>query len=122
MKQKISKPLSSNNKKPFVLFKKIVLNSYFLIIISFIFWMIFFDNASWLVIRELNNEISKYKEQVDFYKSEFEKNDKFYKKLMLNKFEKEKFARENYFMKKSNEEIFILVIDSSSLAQKNTNK
>ena len=119
MKQKISKPLSSNNKKPFILFKKIVLNSYFLIIISFIFWMIFFDNTSWLVIRELNNEISKYKEQVDFYKNEFEKNDKFYKKLMLNKSEKEKFARENYFMKKNNEEIFILVIDSTSLAQKN---
>ena len=38
---------------------------------------------------------------------------------MLNKSEKEKFARENYFMKKSNEEIFILVIDSSSLVQKN---
>ena len=119
MKQKISKPLSSNNKKPFILFKKIVLNSYFLIIISFIFWMIFFDNASWLVIRELDKEINKYEEQVNFYKNEFEKNDKFYKKLMLNKSEKEKFARENYFMKKSNEEIFILVIDSTSLAQKN---
>ena len=42
-------------------------------------------------------------------------NDDFFKKLMTNKSEKEKFARENYFMKKPNEEIFILVVDSTNL-------
>ena len=104
MKQNTSETTSPNNKRLPIL-KKIAWNKYSLAIILFIIWMIFFDNTSWLVI--------------NFYKNEFEKNDKFYKKLMLNKSEKEKFARENYFMKKSNEEIFILVIDSSSLAQKN---
>ena len=110
MKQNTSETTSPNNKRLPIL-KKIAWNKYSL--------AIFFDNTSWLVIRELDKEINKYEEQVNFYKNEFEKNDKFYKKLMLNKSEKEKFARENYFMKKSNEEIFILVIDSSSLAQKN---
>lgn len=118
MKQNTSETTSLNNKRLPIL-KKIAWNKYSLVIILFIIWMIFFDNTSWLVIRELDKEINKYEEQVNFYKNEFEKNDKFYKKLMLNKSEKEKFARENYFMKKSNEEIFILVIDSSSLAQKN---
>jgi hypothetical protein len=33
---------------------------------------------------------------------------------MFNKSEREKFARENYFMKKKNEEIFILVVDSAN--------
>jgi hypothetical protein len=33
---------------------------------------------------------------------------------MNNKSEKEKYARENYFMKKPNEEIFILVVDSAN--------
>ncbi len=80
--------------------------------------MVFFDSTSFLVINELNGEINKYEEQLDYYKTEYKKNDDFYKKLMNNKSEKEKFARENYFMKKPNEEIFILVVDSSKIAKK----
>ena len=77
--------------------------------------MIFFDNTSFLVVNELNGEIKRYEKQLAYYKEEYQKNDEFFKKLMNNKSEKEKFARENYFMKKPNEEIFILVVDSTNL-------
>ena len=73
---------------------------------------------SFLVINELNGEITRYENQLNFYKTEYEKNDRFFRKLMNNKQEKEKYARENYFMKKPNEEIFILVVDSSKIAKK----
>lgn len=96
-------------------FRKYVVNKYFIAVFAFLVWMIFFDSTSFLVINEMNGEINKYQKQLDFYKSEYEKNDAFYKKLMNNKDEKEKFARENYFMKKPNEEIFILVVDSSKV-------
>lgn len=102
----------------FKFFQSYVLNKYILTIFLFLVWMIFFDKTSFLVIHELNGEINKYEEQLDYYKSEYEKNDKFYKKLMNNKSEKEKYARENYFMKKPNEEIFILVVDSANIAKK----
>ncbi|WP_144281708.1 FtsB family cell division protein [Chryseobacterium echinoideorum] len=95
-----------------------ILNKYVITIVLFLVWMIFFDKTSFLVIHELNGEINKYEEQLEYYKSEYEKNDKFYKKLMNNKSEKEKYARENYFMKKPNEEIFILVADSANIAKK----
>jgi len=98
--------------------QKYVLNKYTVTIVLFLVWMIFFDKTSFLVIHELNGEINKYEEQLDYYKAEYEKNDAFYKKLMNNKSEKEKYARENYFMKKPNEEIFILVVDSSNIAKK----
>jgi cell division protein FtsB len=101
--------------------QKYLLNKYFITVFLFLIWMIFFDSTSWLVIKDLNQEISKYEEQLDYYKTEYHKNDAFYKKLMNNKSEKEKFARENYFMKKKNEEIFILVVDSASVNQKNKN-
>lgn len=100
------------------LIQKYILNKYVITICLFLVWMIFFDKTSFLVINELNGEINKYEEQLDYYKSEYEKNDKFYKKLMNNKSEKEKYARENYFMKKPNEEIFILVVDSTNIAKK----
>lgn len=98
--------------------QKYLLNKYFITIFLFLIWMIFFDSTSWLVIKDLNQEIDKYEEQLAYYKTEYQKNDAFYKKLMNNKSEKEKFARENYFMKKENEEIFILVVDSSAIEKK----
>ncbi|WKS94579.1 FtsB family cell division protein [Riemerella columbina] len=91
-----------------------VLNRYVVTILCFFVWMIFFDNNSFLVINELNQEISQYEEQLEYYKQEYKKNDAFYKKLMYDRGEKEKFARENYFMKRPNEEIFILVVDSTN--------
>ncbi|RZJ41104.1 MAG: septum formation initiator family protein [Chryseobacterium sp.] len=99
-------------------FQTYVFNKYLLTLVGFLVWMIFFDSTSFLVINELNGEIKRYENQLDFYKTEYEKNDKFYRKLMNNKDEKEKYARENYFMKKPNEEIFILVVDSSKIAKK----
>lgn len=95
-----------------------ILNKYVITICLFLIWMVFFDKTSFLVINELNGEINKYEDQLDYYKTEYEKNDQFYKKLMNNKSEKEKYARENYFMKKPNEEIFILVVDSANIAKK----
>lgn len=98
--------------------RRYILNKYIITIVLFLVWMIFFDSTSFLVINELNQEIKKYEQQLDYYKTEYKKNDDFYKKLMNNKDEKEKYARENYFMKKPNEEIFILVADSTSIQKK----
>ncbi|RST26852.1 FtsB family cell division protein [Chryseobacterium lacus] len=95
--------------------RKYVINKYGITIVAFLVWMTLFDQTSFLVINGMNQEISKYEEQLDYYKTEYQKNDSYYKKLMNNKDEKEKFARENYFMKKHDEEIFILVVDSSRL-------
>lgn len=93
-------------------FRKYVLNRYTITIFAFLIWMTFFDNTSFLVINELNQEISRDQTKLDYYKTEYEKNDEFYKRLMNNKAEREKYARENYFMKKKDEEIFILVPDT----------
>lgn len=94
--------------------RKYFINKYVITVVGFLVWMIFFDNTSFLVINELDKEINKYEKQLQYYKTEYEKNDRFFKKLMNDKQEKEKFARENYFMKKPNEEIFILVVDSTA--------
>lgn len=104
----------------FKLIQKYFLNKYSITILLFLGWMVFFDSTSFLVINEMNGEINKYEKQLTYYKEEYQKNDAFYKKLMNNKSEKEKFARENYFMKKPNEEIFILVVDSSNTKKEST--
>ena len=98
--------------------RRYIINKYSVTIAVFLVWMTFFDSTSFLVINELNGEIHRYEDQLQFYKTEYQKNDAFYKKLMFNKSEREKFARETYFMKKSNEEIFILVVDSANAVKK----
>ena len=41
-------------------------NIYFIIIVSFIIWMLFFDSNSYLVHRELNKNILKLEKQKNF--------------------------------------------------------
>ncbi|MDL1913152.1 MAG: septum formation initiator family protein [Bergeyella sp.] len=93
---------------------KLLLNKYSVTILLFLVWMVFFDSNSFLVIHQLNQEIDRYEKQRLYYKTEYEKSHRFYNQLMNDKEEKEKFSRENYFMKKPNEEIFILVSDSTN--------
>ena len=112
MKPNLIKEIQPNTGK-LIFIRKWILNKYSVTVFLFLVWMFFFDNTSFLVINDLNNEIDKYEKQLDYYKTEYEKNDAYYKKLMNNKDEKQKFARENYFMKKPNEEIFIIVADNT---------
>lgn len=108
--------------KSYRFFRRYVFNRYTVVFMLFLGWMIFLDNNSFLVIRELNEEIEKYEKQVTYYKAEYQKNNDYYNRLMKDKSEREKYARENYFMKKPNEEIFILVVDSSEVKKETPSK
>lgn len=95
--------------------KAFFLNKYTITTLVFLVWIGFIDNASLLVISDLNKEIKSHEEKLLYYQNRLKEHSDFYEKLIKDKSEKEKFARENYFMKKSNEEIFILVADSTKV-------
>lgn len=115
MVQKEEKNVKKKHIPYFKWIRKYVLNKYIIVVLIFLVWMIFFDSTSFLVLRDLDNEIEKYEQKLEYYKEEYNKNTQYYNQLMNNKNEKEKFARENYFMKKRNEEIFILVADTTKI-------
>ena len=87
-------------------------SSYFLVSMSFIIWMAFFDTNSLLIHRELQQEIDKLEEQRAFLKKEIEKDKKLLKELNDPK-ALEKYAREKYYMKKDNEEVFLIEYEDS---------
>ena len=64
-----------------------------------------------LVHYELNNDISELNQKKEYYKNEIQKDNK---ELNLIKTDSglEKYAREKLFMKKDNEEIFIIQYDT----------
>ncbi|MFC7358269.1 septum formation initiator family protein [Jejudonia soesokkakensis] len=91
---------------------KWVANTYVIILICFLVWMLFFDTNSFLIHKELNEDINALEQNKEFYKGEIEKDKKFLEK-MKDSTEMEKFAREKYFLKKENEDIYIIENEDS---------
>jgi cell division protein FtsB len=77
------------------------------VFIAFVVWMLFFDENSYLIHRELNTEIEKLESSTDYYQKEIKKDQKMIKALNNPK-SLEKFARETYRMKKKEEDIYIV--------------
>ncbi len=93
-------------------------NWFVLILAGFVVWMLFFDANSWFIHNELNNEIEALEDSKEYYKREIEKDKKAIKKLSTEE-GLEKFAREEYFMKRDNEEIFIIEYEDSLKVKQN---
>lgn len=91
---------------------KILTNRYAFVLLIFVVWMLFFDTNSWLTHQKLNNEISEIENNINYYKTEIEK-DKKTLKTLNDSVEIEKFARETYFMKRENEDVFIIKYEDS---------
>lgn len=82
-------------------------NIYLLISLFFVIWMVFFDSNSVLIQWQLSKEIRELEREKRYLQKEIAKD-----KLLLEKFadslEKERFARETYYFKRANEDIFII--------------
>lgn len=90
---------------------KFLSNRYFLILLIFTVWMIFFDENSFLNHYDLDKEIDKLEKSVDYHKKEINHDKKIIKDLK-HPDSLEKFAREEYNMKKKNEDIYIIEFDT----------
>jgi cell division protein FtsB len=87
-------------------------NVFVIILVVFIVWMLFFDANSWLIHHELNSDRDALESQKEYYQKEIEKDKKAIKKLSTEE-GLEKFAREEYYMKRDSEEIFIIEYEDS---------
>jgi cell division protein FtsB len=72
-------------------------------------WMTVFDGNNFIDLIKLRNEITDLKEKRDYFESEIIHVRKSEKELFSNNRNLEKFAREQYLMKKENEDLFIIV-------------
>ena len=92
-------------------FYKFFTNIFVMILIPFIIWMLFFDENSYLVHRKFDKEIEDLESSITFYKNKIEEDKNTIKKLQ-DSLELERFAREQYLMKKENEEIYLIEFDT----------
>ncbi len=88
--------------------KPLLKNKFFLATIVFIVFVGFFDQNSLLDRYQLSKRISQLEKQKEHYIEEIEQNNRKMKELQSNSENLEKFAREEYLMKKKDEVIFVV--------------
>lgn len=93
---------------------KFMSNKYVLVLVFFIIWMLFLDNYSYMDHRFLNKEIEELETNKKYYQNEIKKDKKSIKTLK-NQHQIEKYAREKYYMKKDNEDVFIIEYEADTL-------
>ena len=76
--------------------------------IFFIFWILLIDDYNLLKQRKIQKKIKDLTEQKKFYINEIKKDSVELIDLKTKKSKQEKFAREKFFIKKDNEDLYII--------------
>ncbi len=72
-------------------------------------WILFFDANNFFTQLESRKQLQKLRDERVYYQEKILEVRNNYKELSSNPQTMEKYARERYFMKKNNEEIFLIV-------------
>jgi len=87
----------------------ILKNRYFLTSLVFILWMCFLDRDDIFTQISLNKKISALENQKEYYTREIQKLKIGLSNLQSKPEEIEKLAREKYYMKRDNEDLFVVI-------------
>lgn len=82
-------------------------NRYTYSILVFVVWVSFFDQNNMMTQYSFRSQLNELESEKEYFTQEIEKTSQELSDLTQNPATLEKFARENYFMKKKNEEVFV---------------
>ena len=94
-------------------FLKFLGNRYVVVIIFVGVWLTFLDNYSYFVQKELDTEIKELEDNKQYYINEIKKDSTSIKQLK-NADQTEKYAREKYYMKREDEDIYIIEFEEDA--------
>ena len=84
-------------------------NKYVITITVFAVWIMFFSQYSLADRFRLAGEISELEQDKEYYREQIVRDSIRLQELTTDRENLEKFAREQYYMKKKNEEIFVVI-------------
>jgi cell division protein FtsB len=84
-------------------------NKYLLASCFFLIWMLFFDARDWGLIKENKTKLDNLQKSEKHLAAEIRDTRKELDLLKTSAQTIEKYARENYYMKKDNEDLFIVI-------------
>jgi len=89
--------------------KRLSKNFYFISGILFLVWMLFFDSNDLFLQFQRNSKLHQLTAKKEFYQEKINEVEKDRKELLSNDKLLEKYARENYLMRKPTEDLYIVV-------------
>ena len=84
-------------------------NKYTITIVFLLTWLLFFDRYDFVTQYKTVQELKQLEEEKQYYLAEILKNEIDLKQLKENPIYLERFAREKYLMKETNEDVFIII-------------
>lgn len=108
--EKIKKTKDMKNFKE-TLFWKIIKNKYFIVCFVFFLIILFLDENNLMVIRSLHKEVAELEYTIDTMHRGIYQDSLQAERLKYNLDTIERYGRENYFMKRKNEDVFVVVED-----------
>lgn len=88
---------------------KILRNKYVIASLLFLTWIIFFDENSIVSHQKNKRRLYELKQQEEYYRARIEADKEKLEDLKAGEEKLEKFAREQYYMSKPDEDVFIVV-------------
>lgn len=88
--------------------RKILLNKYLIVFLIYAVLVTFFDDHSLIHRWQSHRRIVEMEKELKFFQDEIKTNKQKKNELQSSKENLEKFAREHYYMKRENEDIFII--------------
>jgi cell division protein DivIC len=98
-----------DQKKAQNIFLRIIRNKYVITFLIFYFWLFFFDQHSVWERLEHENTIESLEHEKAYFIEKIDNDKNRIHELKTNRKNLEKSAREQYLMKKENEDIFIII-------------
>ena len=100
--------------KPFMIkLKRLSKNFYFISGILFLVWMLFFDSNDLFLQFQRSSKLNQLGAKKDFYLEKIEGVEKDRRELLSDDELLEKYARENYLMRKPTEDLYIVVEETA---------
>jgi len=87
----------------------IIKNKYVIATLAFLTWMLFFDRNDISSQYHYQSQLNELQTEKDFYTKENEKVQKDLEELTTDPKKLQKFAREKYYMKKDNEDVYVII-------------
>lgn len=84
-------------------------NKYIITLVGFTVWITFFSQYSLMERARLVRNLNQLEQEKEYYKEQIKRDSARLHELTTDNENLEKFAREQYYMKKKNEDIFIVV-------------
>lgn len=91
---------------------KFIRNRYTLTILAFIVYMFVSQRYNWSERLEIQKELDDLRAERDYYQKELNKVQQERNALLNDSLQLEKLAREKYFMKRDNEQVYIIDTDT----------